>query len=597
MASSARRMSMPNMSAVPTQPDNAPLRALTSAPIYKRHDGTSKPCGSLVAGETLVVLETKMDKRGKTWVHHAKGYTPTHSIAENKPLLAPAARSAAPQQQQQKNSRVAPPAVGARVVVRMVAPFFAKYEKDTVVRGKLTPGSTLEILEARQDSAGKVKVRHATGWTPMVAPDGSVVLEVLQLKSQQHAQRPPAAPAAEIPPLQRTSEQEPWPQPAATHPQIPPEELTGVERARHKALQRRHSVASLGGHPATTPVAQARGTGQNANATAVHPSVAAGMMRARNRVRSASDASNPARPISLPATADSAALSVPSPGTWYSARLRYLSGEQGFGLKFGVNVKGQPSVEGFMGEAARVAGIVTDSVIVSVCSVAVHTIQDLATVLKNYEQRQDFASEVEFTFVAPAAPPTTAAPSVSGSAAVYRGQTAHAAAGDQLLQAFNLSAGAQQAAHSHPGGAKRSFLSRRPSMAAIGESRALDGPGLPSSIGDDATAPPEGVPQHPKRLELCKLSAQVGAVSDQAVQLMTELPAHARELQEAQLLPFGSRSVEELDDLAENVADCESALQQQERTQCMLLEKQLRLLDSLVEEAFKQQGFGISEVM
>jgi hypothetical protein len=41
--------------------------------------------------------------------------------------------------------------------------------------------------------------------------------------------------------------------------------------------------------------------------------------------------------------------------------------------------------------------------------------------------------------------------------------------------------------------------------------------------------------------------------------------------------------------------DCESALQQKERTQCALLEKQLRLIGSLLEEVTKQRNFEVSE--
>jgi hypothetical protein len=55
-------------------------------------------------------------------------------------------------------------------------------------------------------------------------------------------------------------------------------------------------------------------------------------------------------------------------------------------------------------------------------------------------------------------------------------------------------------------------------------------------------------------IELTKLAEQTGAVSDEAVQLMAELPRLRSELADAEALPFGSKSPTDIDDLKENIA-------------------------------------------
>ena len=59
-------------------------------------------------------------------------------------------------------------------------PYFKNWQKDSKVRGTLAENTIIEVYETRMDTASmKNKARHALGWTPTHAPDGSVVLEQL----------------------------------------------------------------------------------------------------------------------------------------------------------------------------------------------------------------------------------------------------------------------------------------------------------------------------------------------------------------------------------------------------------------------------------
>ena len=68
-----------------------------------------------------------------------------------------------------------------------------------------------------------------------------------------------------------------------------------------------------------------------------------------------------------------------------------------------------------------------------------------------------------------------------------------------------------------------------------------------------------------------------------------------QELAELKALPLGTKPQSEIEDLEENVSDCTAALQQQQKTQCTLLEKQLRLLGIMLNERTKQRNFEVSE--
>eukprot|EP01050_Picozoa_sp_SAG11_P012753 SAG11_NODE_1439_length_4907_cov_2.082571_4_plen_314_part_00 len=66
--------------------------------------------------------------------------------------------------------------VGARMVTKCNAPYFALHEKDTDVLGVLNPGVVIEVLESKMDSFGRSKVRHVRGWTPVLTPNDQLVL-------------------------------------------------------------------------------------------------------------------------------------------------------------------------------------------------------------------------------------------------------------------------------------------------------------------------------------------------------------------------------------------------------------------------------------
>jgi hypothetical protein len=570
-----------------------PMRALCpNMPVFKKHD-SGKPIGVLAPGETVLVLETKMDKRGRAWVHHAKGWTPMQTD-DGRPGLAPVqGRTAPPKQQQRTQPPVVAPAVGDRLAVRVSAPYFAKHEKDKAVLGVLQPGgdAVVEVLEVRQDSAGKWKVRHRQGWTPLLAPNGSLVLERVSGPPSsgggaagpapakvpwpdaegggEAASAEPAAAAAAAaaagPPRQQ-------PQPQPRHP---------VGRGA-RGLQRRHSVTTLDG-PVRAGGARAHAPGIRGQAGAAGPAaaaaggaashlpaggVSAGLRRAATRARSGSAESRGG-----PGGGERA-------GQWYKVRLLYISREQGFGLKFGQNTARQPTIEGFWGDKAKHAGVIQGSIVIAVAGVAVHTVQDLGIVLSKREQSQDCA--VDFTLATPAM-------IMPAAAAAPQPQTA----GDQLMQMFAAGSGtaaAQPQAQPRLGRrASHANLNRRPSMAAIGESRLEfdDTSQISDSLEGGESSPRSechgrfssarralGVGRWAGRgtamgelmggalgagwmhagIELTKLAEQTGAVSDEAVQLMAELPRLRSELADAEALPFGSKSPTDIDDLKENIA-------------------------------------------
>lgn len=70
----------------------------------------------------------------------------------------------------------AAPAARRAAKVVLAAPFFAKPQRDTRVRGMLQAGEVLEVLSSLVDDNGRTKVQHARGWTPAFAPDGRQVL-------------------------------------------------------------------------------------------------------------------------------------------------------------------------------------------------------------------------------------------------------------------------------------------------------------------------------------------------------------------------------------------------------------------------------------
>ena len=72
----------------------------------------------------------------------------------------------------------------------MQAPFFAATEGGAAI-GMLQEGEVIVALEHVTDSKGRLKIKHARGWTPERSPQGALVLE--DVVSQPPEGVPPAA--------------------------------------------------------------------------------------------------------------------------------------------------------------------------------------------------------------------------------------------------------------------------------------------------------------------------------------------------------------------------------------------------------------------
>jgi hypothetical protein len=239
------------------------MKALASAPVTKKFD-SSKVTEKLMTDEIIVVLETKMDKKGKTFVHHAKGWTPLQDLSTGRALLTPVE---VPLNQKSTMS------VGSRMMVKVQAPYFQKHEKDQTVLGVLRPGSIIEVLETKMDSSGRPKIRHSGGWTPLAAPNGGTVLEVissprpspmptqasipesLPVPAPTPAPVPPPAAAPTPAPTPNAKSEDPWAgmldvdMSPATPPKketfLPEEEVQAPpSKPPARSMQRRHSIAS-----------------------------------------------------------------------------------------------------------------------------------------------------------------------------------------------------------------------------------------------------------------------------------------------------------------------------------------------------------------
>lgn len=72
-----------------------------------------------------------------------------------------------------------------RFKVLQEAPYFKNWTKDNKALGLLSPGDFIEVFETKFDvDQKKNKARHAMGWTPQTAPDGSNVLEIAEEKEE-----------------------------------------------------------------------------------------------------------------------------------------------------------------------------------------------------------------------------------------------------------------------------------------------------------------------------------------------------------------------------------------------------------------------------
>jgi hypothetical protein len=96
-----------------------------------------------------------------------------------------------------------------RFKVLQEAPYFKEWTKDNKVLGVLAPGEFIEAFETKMDMSVrpvKNKARHAMGWTPQTAPDGSVVLEVVVEEKPKDAAVQPMMAVSVAPPTFDTIE-------------------------------------------------------------------------------------------------------------------------------------------------------------------------------------------------------------------------------------------------------------------------------------------------------------------------------------------------------------------------------------------------------
>ena len=515
----------------------------------------AKQIGEVAAGSVVVGMDSRMDRRGRTFIYHraagVPGWSATHSD-DNMPVLVPVVAKAAPArasvtggapaQSSASTSGVAITA-GSYVVVKVKAPFFRLHERDSQVQGLLEQGEVLQVMETKADGAGRVKVRHSRGWTPVLAPDNSVVLEstkqptqsqplaqtVATTKQPSHSEPSAETVAAsavsakaqvepqELPP---TSAQ-PEPQSNAAAPRVRPQRSQSMrlEAFAEDPLSLSADLAPFVEDQDASPKYVPRGRlsgrlsgGQSPGSRVQQtPAQTSGPKQTWQKVRSS--------------MGDGRLQSIGDRRT--TVRLLYVSGAHGFGMEYGVNDLTMPIVVNYLGDSAKRAGVILGSVIAAVDGLPVTSIQHLAQVLtqKEHIARQFTDAAVEFELV----PPPAARP-------------------DDLL-------------------------------ALVGSA--------PLPLADIAeTAEPAAA--DPKVSELQQIAEQIRAVGEVAAQLLRDLPGLRASLAAA-------TTEQAKTDLREEISDNESALKQQQVTQSQLFKKQLKLIAENCEELTKQRDFQIAE--
>ena len=499
----------------------------------------AKQIAEVAAGTVVVGTDSRMDRRGRTFIYHraagVPGWSATHSD-ENMPVLVPVVAKAAHARASMTGSAAAQSSAstssatitaGSYVVVKVKAPFFRLHERDSQVQGLLERGDVLEVIETKTDGSGRVKVRHTRGWTPVLAPDNSVVLELTKqpTQSQPLAQTVAAAkqsshsePSAEAVAASAVSVKAPAePQkPAATSAEPEPQSNAAAPRVRPQRSQSMRleafaedplslsadlalSIEQQDASPKYVPRGRLSGRGSG------------GQTQTWQKVRSS--------------MGDGRLKSIVDGRT--TVRLLYVSGAHGFGMEYGVNDQTMPIVANYLGDSAQRAGVVLGSVIAAVDGLPVTSIQQLAQVLtqKEHIARQFADAAVEFELV----PPAGARP-------------------DDLL-------------------------------ALVGSAS------LPlADIAESA----EAAAADQKVSEVQQIAEQIRAVGKVAEQLLRDLPGLRASLAAATTQQAKA-------DLREEISDNESALKQQQVTQSQLFKKQLKLIARNCEELTKQRDFQIEE--
>jgi hypothetical protein len=507
-------------------------RAMAATKVHAQPDARSKALGEVQAGTVVLALDTRMDRKGRSFIRHAgsgvPGWSPTHTV-DGTPVIVPIATDnkarASVTGSSPRPAEVAAVAakdngaafaVGATMVAKMEAPYFRMHERDNLVQGTLKVGERVEVLENRVDHAGRTKLRHEKGWTPAFSPNGAAVLAPIEVAPIEEAE-PPPVPA----PVQPAVAPAPAPEPAQPKPVAAP---GAVERERPVRSQSM-AVGAMDAAQDDLPAYVPRGRRGRLS----------GRLQPHSTHQQQSSQQQPPQQSSQQwQKVRQSVVGQPPPGL-QKVRLLYVSRESGFGMQYGVNDQAKPTVNGFLGDAAQQAGVVVGSVIVSVDGLEITAIQQLAQVLQQKEHvaRQFADAAVEFGLVLPAA-----------------------ARSDDLL---SLIGSAPQV---------------NSSLSEILESNLSD-------VSEPGTG-------HPRAMEMNQLAEQISAVSETAGQLMRDLPG----LRVALATATADAAKEEL---REEISDNESALKQQEINLAQLLNKQLKLVASHSEELAKQRSFQVEE--
>ena len=239
------------------------FKALRKTPVYPRAEAV-KPIGAVPAGTVVLALDTKMDKKGRSFVYHgggggsAPGWSPSHAddnsvLLQPVPTADPGRASVGGGASPTVRPQVQPPPgveVGENMRVKLQAPYFRLHERDNTVLGMLKIGETIVVLETRLDGAGRLKVRHAGGWTPTRSPDGVAVLEplpattgpVVDVAEDEEEEEEVEEGTPNGPPPPSLAELEPSgppptaaPQPAATQPAPQPQAAATASEADNAA--------------------------------------------------------------------------------------------------------------------------------------------------------------------------------------------------------------------------------------------------------------------------------------------------------------------------------------------------------------------------
>ena len=130
----------------------------------------NKQIGELAAGTVVLAMDTRMDRRGHSFIYHrgagVPGWSPTHSD-DNMPVLVPVDANASQARTSmtggtrvQASGRASSATItpGSHMVVKVKAPFFRLHERDNQVQGLLEKG---EVIGNPVERGAAVGWRHA----------------------------------------------------------------------------------------------------------------------------------------------------------------------------------------------------------------------------------------------------------------------------------------------------------------------------------------------------------------------------------------------------------------------------------------------------